>query len=1473
MPRRLPPLAVPLAARLAVLLAVLAAPASAGEIRGRVLVDGRPAGGVTVAALPFEDGFAAARREARREEPKALATAVSRPDGTFAVAVSGAADAVSLSFSGGRAAPRLLARLFEAGGDDAGDVRLAKAAPLAGRVADERGGPVVGATVTLWPGSGRTLAAADASPGSGPPRAATTGPDGMFRFETASEEGNRLRVEAPAFATRERAPVRAGALARPIVLALGQAVRGSVALPDRRTPAGGALVRFEGRTQTTRWTEARPDGTFLLEGVPREAGSLVVDGGARGRGELPLAAGSGEAPALVLAPTASIAGRVVDADSARPLGGVRVVARVAGGGAHVARSGPDGRYAVRGLPPRSVRLSAEDERFVPWSRMVAAVAGEETARDVPLVLGATLAGRVVDEEGAPIEGAEVQVLRGGENPFQSFVRRMEGASAGLRSGRDGTFRATRLPPGEGLRLDVRHDEYEERAVGGISLAPGATRSGLVVVLRRGLSVRGVVRDDEGRPLAGVEVTLSRSMTFRAGRGGAQVTLLGATAPPRRETGPDGRFEFRGLKSGDYTLSARRPGFARASVDPVNVGEGEPGEPVVLTLRPGVTISGFLRDRSGAGASGWSVSARAAGQEGPGVFGPGALRSEEPTGPDGAFLLEGAVAGETYDLQVMGPAGLGPRQAGVVAPAEGLELTVTGNGEIRGRVVDADSGRAIPDFQVRYQPDAQGGMRFVFRAGPGRGRGPHEKLPFHAEDGAFAIEDVPAGRWTVEAFAPGYQPGSAAGVVVEEGEAAEGVEIRLSKGGAIAGRVLESRTGRPVLDATVRAELSGGASPTAMVRVGADAGDGEAATDAEGRYEIAGLAPGTYVLTASHPDWSEATARVELAEEPASADIRLSRGGSLGGAVLASGRPVAGAQVSLSAAGDTGARPGAGFPGSGEQGALSDEGGRFRFDRLTPGRYTLAASLGGQSSPPVEAVLTGEGAQEVQLVLGEGALVRGVVTGLPDAQLAGVNVGAQGRDFFATTRTGQGGVFEVAGVPEGMLTLRANAGDFMSGTRSAQATVTIAPGQAEATAEIVFEAGHRVDGRVTRGGRPVTDAMVQAMPEGGGGRSASGRTDETGSFVLDGLGEGRHTLVASSLSGGAPIRRTVDVTGDATVDLEAPPARLAGMVVETGSERPIGDVQVRLEEAGEGMRFATVAATDSAGRFAFEDLEPKRYRVSFQKAAWQVETRELAATEEGGESRVEMRRGEGIALEARDGLFGTPLRGLFVRVVEGSGAVAFAGSVALDGEGRGEVPSLKAGTYALRAESSGYAPASLPSVSVPSGTLSLVLTPGGSLEIRVGPQTLLLSPRPAAAVRTPRRSGRARLPVERLHARREDRPPRPGAPDRERRARPLRARGRRRRASRRGRRRGGAERRRAALNRRPVRAGRAGPGGRRRREGPRAAGRAGRESRRRGAGSGRAGGRSPPGPSPAPPTGRPARRPSGAACPAGTRRGR
>ncbi len=439
--------------------------------------------------------------------------------------------------------------------------------------------------------------------------------------------------------------MRGGALVRPVTLALGRVLRGSVTLPDRRTSAGGAVVRFEGQS-TTRWHEVRSDGSFFIEGVPaRESGQILADGGGMGRAAAPVGAGTIEPMQVVLASNAVLTGRVVAADSGRPIAGIRVTARAGDGAAFVARSGRDGRYGMVGLPPRSYGIEVDDKRFVRWVRLVDVSPGQAGTQDIPLVPGATLVGRVVSEEGLPVPNATIQVSRGGAGGVRDFSRRIRHQADVVRSEADGRFDVTRLEPGDGQRLDVWHEDYEPRSLGGIDLAPDATTAGVRVVLRVGLELKGFVKDEEGRPISEVEVELRRPRSFRGRRGGIFVTMMGPGSRPRRKTTADGRFTFRGLMAGDYTLTASRPGYGRVILDPVKLTDDGNSEPVQLVLAPGATISGFLRDGVGDGAAGWFVTARPAGQ-GSGAVG---LRLDEPTGPDGAFLIEGLAEGEVYDL--------------------------------------------------------------------------------------------------------------------------------------------------------------------------------------------------------------------------------------------------------------------------------------------------------------------------------------------------------------------------------------------------------------------------------------------------------------------------------------------------------------------------------------------------------------------------------------------------------------------------------------------------------------------------------------------------------------------------------------------------------------------------------------------------------------------------------------------------------
>ena len=1313
-------------------------PVAAGEVRGRVLSSGRPVPGITVDAVPWESAHDVARREARgAPAPSVVATTSTKADGTFSLVLGPEAPSVALRIDGPGLVPLRISGVFDDGtGASLGDVRATEAASLSGRVADARGAPLANATVTLEPGLppfGDEVAADAAR--------TRTAADGTFRFERASSTGNRLRVFAAGYASASQSGVRAGVLARPLTLGPETILMGRVQQLDGRTPAAGALVRFEGGAVTP-WVEAGPDGTFRLAGVPTGPGRVVADGGALGHAEQVLHPGAAPAPglALILARPAVLAGRIVDASSGQPVPRARVVAHGDSALVLAGSSGLDGRYRLEGLAPGRYRVKVDEPGHVPYERDDVRVDAGATVRlDLPLTLGAALSGRVVDARGAPVAGATGRLARGdtSRGPFGGLPFRRGADDVAFRTGPDGTFKASRLAPGGNQQLTVSHPEFEKRFVTGLSLPAGGAKAGLTIVLRPGLELRGVVLDVEGRPVNGASLDVRPSASERSGRGGGFMIELGGrrnAEAPAATSGADGRFRVAGLSPGTYSVHVRHPGHADASQDPVKVEREEPAPFIELKLGAGAAIRGFVRRNDGSGARGYVVRARAEGGGGDpgGPFGVGPM---EPTGTDGAFTIDGLHTGESYALMVLGPSGPGPRQSAVKAPVDDVEILVGGTGRIAGRVIDAASGEPITEFTVAYEPElGQGGgpmMRMIRAPRRLRRLTGDDDNGVRSPDGSFTLDDVPAGSWTVTMEATGYETARIANVVVRDSDTTADLEIRAAKGRVIRGRVVDARSGRPVVGATVAADEAGAARPP--MPPGLE--DAAAYTDADGRFDLPGLALGTWKLVARHPDYAEASQLVELRQNLADAEIRMSSGGDLGGWVVSeAGAPVGGASVAVRAGGDGG---GGGFrmgpgPGPGLSGSstLSDDGGHFRFDRLTAGRYSVTASLRGRTSTPLDVPLqAGESREDLKVALAAGATLHGRVSGLEATRYSSVNVTASGPEsYFAGVRPGGDGTFTLGGVPDGVIELHAMAGDFESGVRTAAAQVQIAQGQTEAEAEIVFEPGGSLSGTVTRGGEGVAEATVAASTAGQGGPGSFARTDASGTYRLEGLKDGSYAVTASPPRG-APKRQTVEVAGDATLDFVLPLARLAGRVIEAGSNLPLAEAEVEVGAGEGGMgRARPRSTTDSNGRFGIEGVEPGSSTLTTRRTGYVYDRRTVDATEDATrELEIELRRGEGLGLRARDGNYGVPLHGLFAQAKDGTGAVVFGGPLALDSDGRGEVPSLKAGSYALRLDAPGYAPLTL-SVSVPSPTLEVALTAGGSLEVRSGPETQARAPR-------------------------------------------------------------------------------------------------------------------------------------------------
>jgi hypothetical protein len=218
-------------------------------------------------------------------------------------------------------------------------------------------------------------------------------------------------------------------------------------------------------------------------------------------------------------------------------------------------AGDDGHAKLERLPAAEHWIVAEAPGYARASQMVVVVAGARRL-DLELAKEHFLEVRVKNEQGAPMDGAEIEV-RGGGDPFP----------VGARTGSDGSARVGRL--GEGpYFVNVRalgFEEVQKRRVPEGEVV-------LVTLSKQGALLVRVVGED-GQPAPGARVLLA------APNLGSQRVA---------ETTKDGTVRIGGLDTGSYTLRAVKG----TSVSPIEIGvpvsRGEE-KTIELHLAPGVMI--------------------------------------------------------------------------------------------------------------------------------------------------------------------------------------------------------------------------------------------------------------------------------------------------------------------------------------------------------------------------------------------------------------------------------------------------------------------------------------------------------------------------------------------------------------------------------------------------------------------------------------------------------------------------------------------------------------------------------------------------------------------------------------------------------------------------------------------------------------------------------------------------------------------
>ena len=758
-----------------------------------------------------------------------------------------------------------------------------------------------------------------------------------------------------------------------------------------------------------------PDGFVALEDAPVPLESLVVEPPAAPRPVPPT-------DLAVVANRNSICGRVYGVATGKGLHGVKVTGERIGGSRNVdATIGEDGQYQLGDLGAGNWRVGPSGTG-VPrgeHTQYVSLRDGEvRDGLDFALDMGLAVSGIVTKPDGAPATGANVFAYAGYEQHYAVTDDSGRFTIPGLSDGPH-TVVASKQGFGESKSVEVALNAHDVET--------------LRLPLSREATIGGVVVDALGDPVPDGMVYAKPVPEYRS---------IFGFGP---NTDSNGAFYLAGLRAGSYEIRACRMSATSASgsvdVDIVPLAiielrEGEHKDGVRLVLADdGVergSVSGVVRDSKGTPLEGAQV-----------YLSKGGFFTNTTTRADGTFSFEDVPVGNyAGHIQRDGFSLLYLKDISI--PSSGHEFVLDYVGRIRGRVVDATTGKPLTHFSIAYDEQRYGDIV------PGN----LEFVPQYDMRGVFFMPASGRNVTRLVAVAPGYAWKAESVQVAPDSDA--DVEIRLDRGATLRGSVVDAR-GTPLPQAQVflnetadYLDVERGAPERAAAFTGSD-----------GSFVIESVPVATPSIAAFLPGYSPGSTPLALqAGENGPITIRLGEGLFIAGRVFYAGSPVGGAEVKLS------------FHRASPDPQVTGGDGAFRFDGLVPGSGEIRVSLTLDNDGtygtlfPVELDASGPCQRDLYLAP-DATAVEGRVLGLADdvreVRVSAVARLANDESHFCSVPI-EGGRYVLFGLPAGPARVFAEV-SRPGGDEELSVESTLDPGQT-VTHDFDFSGMIRVSGTVT-----------------------------------------------------------------------------------------------------------------------------------------------------------------------------------------------------------------------------------------------------------------------------------------------------------------------------------------------------------------------------------------------------------------------
>ncbi|MEN8150884.1 MAG: carboxypeptidase regulatory-like domain-containing protein [Planctomycetota bacterium] len=462
-------------------------------------------------------------------------------------------------------------------GEATADISLGKASTIAGKVLDAGDAPVDGALVMVTPWSGAQRVPYR------PMERTTSTAGGAFRVDTL-EEGTSYLVIVRAPDGKIGIAIQVPAPKMDLVVRVGPRfdLRGMVTDAETGEAIPGARL----------WTilarcESGEDGHYELVGMVNHVFFYYVwieaDGYAPAQKGLSLLERMGsdlqkDFKLTKLKPSTLTV--TVRDTSGTPVAGAAVMARDWDENLKAsATTNGVGEAVLEGVLSEGVQVAATKEGYSqthlytePSGQRLAYASefqwmsvpgGQAGTLDVTMIATGPVAGTVRDRAGNPLAGVSV-----GTSAAKLGVTDEKGA-----------FRLDGAPVGLRTVLEFRKTGYVRKN----QILEADQREGIQVEMAKGGTIAGVVVSEKGEPVGGVSIL-------------AELKDMGIQESAKSDV--KGRFRIQGLEPGEYTLIARRAGFAFTRSGGLALAEAQQVEDVELTLIKGFTVSLLAVDPGG-----------------------------------------------------------------------------------------------------------------------------------------------------------------------------------------------------------------------------------------------------------------------------------------------------------------------------------------------------------------------------------------------------------------------------------------------------------------------------------------------------------------------------------------------------------------------------------------------------------------------------------------------------------------------------------------------------------------------------------------------------------------------------------------------------------------------------------------------------------------------------------------------------------